>query len=123
MTSNPTVCMLLCMLVLFLFGMILDVNVIQMVIIPVMVPIVNAFGIDPIHFGVLAMLTTMLGLVTPPVGQLIYVSAEIAEVNPMQVVKASVPFIIGLVLLVVVLVFCPVLVTGFPNFVTAMQGV
>lgn len=122
LTSNPTVCMLLCMLVLFLFGMILDVNVIQMVIIPVMVPIVNAFGIDPIHFGVLAMLTTMLGLITPPVGQLIYVSAEIAEVNPMQVVKASIPFIVGLVILVVVLVFCPVLVTGFPNFVTALQG-
>ena len=122
-THDPTVCMLFCMLVLFLFGMILDVNVIQMVIIPVMVPIVKAIGIDPIHFGVVAMLTTMLGLVTPPVGQLIYVSAEIAEVSPLQVVKASVPFIIGLVLLVIALVCFPGLVTAFPNFVTSMQAV
>lgn len=122
-THDPTVCMLFCMLVLFLFGMILDVNVIQMVIIPVMVPIVKAIGIDPIHFGVVAMLTTMLGLVTPPVGQLIYVSAEIAEVSPLQVVKASVPFIIGLVLLVIALVCFPSLVTAFPNFVTSMQAV
>lgn len=122
-THDPTVCMLFCMLVLFLFGMILDVNVIQMVIIPVMVPIVKAIGIDPIHFGVVAMLTTMLGLITPPVGQLIYVSAEIAEVSPLQVVKASVPFIIGLVLLVIALVCFPGLVTAFPNFVTSMQAV
>lgn len=121
-TQDPTVCMLFCMLVLFLFGMILDVNVIQMVIIPVMVPIVKAIGIDPIHFGVVAMLTTMLGLVTPPVGQLIYVSAEIAEVNPLRVVKSSVPFIIGLVLLVIALVCFPGLVTAFPNFVAAMQA-
>lgn len=122
-TDSATVCMLFCMLVLFLFGMILDVNVIQMVIIPVMVPVVKAMGIDPIHFGVVAMLVTMLGLVTPPVGQLIYVSAEIAEVNPLGVVKASVPFIVGLVMLVIALVCFPVLVTGFPNFVTALQAV
>lgn len=122
-TSSATVGMLFCMLVLFLFGMILDVNVIQMVIIPVMVPLVRTLGINPIHFGVVAMLTTMLGLVTPPVGQLIYVSAEIAEVNPLKVVKASIPFIVGLVLLVILLVCFPPLVTAFPDFVTGMQGV
>lgn len=122
-THNSTVCLLFCMLVLFLFGMILDVNVIQMVIIPVMVPIVKAMNINPIQFGVLAILVTMLGLVTPPVGQLIYVSAEIAEVSPIKVVKESIPFVIGLVLLVVALVLCPWLVTAFPEFVTAMQAV
>lgn len=121
-TDSPTIMMLVFMLVLFLFGMILDVNVIQMVIIPVMVPIVRAMSINPILFGVLAILTTMLGLITPPVGQLIYVSAEIAGVSPLKVVKESIPFVTGLVLLVIALILFPSLVTAFPEFITSLQA-
>ena len=90
---------------------------IQMVIIPTMVPIIRAVGIDPIQFGVLAMLVTMMGLITPPVGSLIYITAGIAEESPLKVIKELTPFTLSLVALVTLLIFFPGLVTAFPNWV------
>lgn len=116
-TTNPTVVLIICMLILLFFGCILEVNVIQMVIIPTMVPIIRAVGIDPIQFGVLAMLVTMMGLITPPVGSLIYITAGIAEESPLKVIKELTPFTLALVALVTLLIFFPGLVTAFPNWV------
>ncbi len=120
-SSNPTIVLTVCMLILFMFGMILDVNVIQMVIIPVMIPAVRMAGIDLIQFGVLAMLVTMMGLITPPVGPLIYITGGIAGANPVKVIKELIPFIFALVILVIFLILFPQLTTAFPDFVAAMQ--
>lgn len=120
-TSNPTAALALMMLVLLLFGMILDVNVIQMVIVPAMVPIVKAFGIDPIQFGVVGMLVCQMGLITPPVGTLIYITASIAEVNPLKVARELLPFILALIVLVTLMVLFPGITTWFPNLVYAIE--
>lgn len=116
-TSNPTLVLALMLVVLLLFGMILDVNVIQMVIVPAMVPVVRAFGIDPIQFGVVGMLVCQMGLITPPVGTLIYITASIAESNPLKVAKELFPFIVALVVLVGLMTVFPAITTWFPNFV------
>lgn len=118
-TENPTAALALMMLVLLLFGMILDVNVIQMVIVPAMVPIVKAFGIDPIQFGVVGMLVCQMGLITPPVGTLIYITASIAEVNPLKVARELLPFILALIVLVTLMILFPGITTWFPNLVYA----
>ena len=69
-------------------------------------------------FGcVLAMLVTMMGLITPPVGSLIYITAGIAEESPLKVIKELTPFTLALVALVILLIFFPGLVTAFPNWV------
>lgn len=115
-TSNTAITFF-CVLVLFVCGMILDVNVIQMVIIPMMLPTIFAVGIDTTMFGVVAIVTCMLGLTTPPVGQLIYMTASIAECNSALVVKESLPFIFMTILVIVLLVLFPQLVTFLPNLV------
>ncbi|MDD4295709.1 MAG: TRAP transporter large permease [Ruminiclostridium sp.] len=105
------------MFVIFIFGMILDVNVVQMVIIPMMLPTIFAFGIDKTVFGVLAIVTCMLGLNTPPVGQLIYMTASIADCNSAEVVKESIPFVLMTMVVICLLILFPQLVTFLPNLV------
>ena len=116
-TDSPVVALTLILLVFFLFGMILDVNVIQMVIVPAMVPIVRAFGIDPIQFGVVGMLVCQMGLITPPVGTLIYITASIADANPLKVAKELMPFILALIVLVTLMILFPGITTWFPNLI------
>lgn len=118
-TTNGTAALALMLLVLFLFGMILDVNVIQMVIVPAMVPVVRAFNISPIQFGVVGMLVCQMGLITPPVGTLIYITASIADVNPLKVAKELLPFIVALVVLVGLMVVFPGITTWFPELIYA----
>ena len=119
-TGSPVAALALMMAVLLLFGMILDVNVIQMVIVPAMVPVVKAFGIDPIQFGVVGMLVCQMGLITPPVGTLIYITASIAEVNPLKVAKELMPFILALIVLVGLMIVFPAITTWFPNLIYSM---
>ena len=115
--STSTEVALFCMLVIFIAGMILDVNVIQMAIIPIMLPTVFATGVDTTMFGVVAIITCMLGLNTPPVGQLIYMTASIAECNSALVVKESVPYIVAVILVILLLTVCPQIVSFLPNLV------
>lgn len=116
-TDNPVLILAVMLIILLLFGMILDVNVIQMVIVPAMVPIVKAFGIDPIQFGVVGMLVCQMGLITPPVGTLIYITASIADVNPLKVAKELQPFILALLILVALMTVFPGITTWFPNLI------
>ena len=117
MGSSMTV-MLFSMLMLLVLGMILDVGVIQMVVLPVLAPAVTAAGIDPIHFGVVGMLVCQFGLCTPPVGSLLYMTAGIAECPAVEVIRESVPFYIALVLFILLLVFFPQITTFLPALLT-----
>ena len=63
-----------------------------------------------------------MGLITPPVGTLIYITASIADTNPMKVAKELIPFIIALVILVSLMVLFPAITTWFPNLIYSMQG-
>lgn len=116
-TASPVAILAIMLLVLLAFGCILDVNVIQMVIVPAMVPIVNAYGIDPIQFGVVGMLVCQMGLISPPVGTLIYITASIAETNPLKVAKELLPFILALIVLVALMTLFPEITTWFPNLI------
>ena len=118
-TGSSTVTLILLTLALFFLGMILDTNVIQMVFIPLMVTTINQAGINNVHFGVLAALVCCLGLITPPVGMLIYMDSDIAGCSPMKAVKESLPYLAVLLLLVILIIIFPQIVTGLPNFIFA----
>lgn len=102
---------------LFIIGMVLDVGVIQMVLVPVLCPVILAVNIDPIYFSVVCMLTCQLGLCTPPVGSLLYMSAGIAQCSAWDVVKESIPFIIAIVCVITALILFPELTTFIPTLI------
>ncbi len=106
---------LLAMLIIFILGMILETMVITMIFIPILATPVIAAGIDPYVFAVAAAITCALGLNTPPVGTLLYLTSKIADTSAMKVAKESLPFIAGVLLVVVLLGFFPGIALWYPN--------
>ena len=113
--ASQTVIMAVCMIILFILGMVVDVPVVLMVIFPVMVPVVKAMGIDPVWFSVLGLIVNQLGLCTPPVGTLLYMTAKIGDCPSSEVIKSLIPYIIGIVILVALMIIFPQIVTFLPN--------
>ena len=113
--DNPLEALLLINFIVLFIGMVMDPTAALTILVPVFMPIVNQFGINPIHFGLVIILNLMIGLVTPPVGYLIFLSANIAECEPMKVLKASIPFLISLFGLLFLLILVPEFSTFLPE--------
>lgn len=115
--ASTTVVLTMCVILLLILGCILPVSVILYVIIPVMVPVLETLGIDPLWFGVVSMLVIQMGLNTPPVGTLIYMTAQMAGCNAVEVIREDIPFLAGLAVLVILMILFPPIVTWLPNFI------
>ncbi|WP_439607475.1 TRAP transporter large permease [Hydrogenophaga sp.] len=107
---SPLGFLLLVNLILLLLGCFLEGSTIILVILPVLLPTAVALGVDPVHFGVVAVLNIMIGLVTPPYGLLLFMMTRIAEISLMELVREMVPFL-------VVMVGALALVTLWPDMV------
>ena len=101
--------------VLLVAGTVLEPVTMLLVLIPLMVPVAVASGLDLTHFGVVVVLGTLIGLVTPPVGFLIYLCAAQAEAPVASVVRELLPFVGALVLLLAALIVFPGLVLWLPE--------
>ncbi|MFV0334909.1 MAG: TRAP transporter large permease [Tropicimonas sp.] len=102
-------------LLIFLLGMILDGGAILLIFIPILMPSVNAIGIDPIHFGVIAVVNTMLGLITPPYGLLLFIVANISGARIGRIILEVIPFIAVLIVALAVLIAFPGLTLLLPR--------
>ena len=85
--------------------------------IPIFLPIIAKLGIDPVHFGVMMTLSLMLGLLTPPVGMVLYAVSSIAKVPMMALARELVPFLLGLFAVLVLIMLVPETVTWLPRLV------
>ncbi|WP_439259017.1 TRAP transporter large permease [Lonepinella sp. BR2930] len=113
--DSPLQALILINLIVLFIGMVMDSTAALTILVPVFMPIVVQFGIDPIHFGLVVILNLMIGLITPPVGYLIFLSANIAECEPVDVLKRSVPFLLALLGLLVLFILIPEFSTFLPN--------
>jgi len=116
-SSDPAIVLAVIMLILLLLGTVLEPVTLLVVIVPILVPTAHAVGIDPIQLGTVAVLATLVGLITPPVGFLIYLTAAQAQVRAGPVIRELSPFVLVLVLLLVALVFVPGLSLWLPRLV------
>jgi tripartite ATP-independent transporter DctM subunit len=117
LTGDPTVVLAIFAVVLLAAGLILEPVIILVVLVPLMIPTAKAVGIDLIQLGVVSVLATLIGLITPPVGFLIFLSAAQAEAPAHRVVRELLPFVAALVLLLVLLVAFPELSLFLPRMV------
>lgn len=107
---------IVCITVLFLIlGCLSDPNVNIMVFVPMLVPLMNAVGLDPIHAGVCIIIIAMIGNITPPVGVVLMTTCSLQHLSMERISKALIPWIILLVVYVIVLWAVPPLVTWLPN--------
>lgn len=114
-SSDKGVVTLMLLGVVLVLGMFMDAVPIILMAAPVMLPLVQAVGIDPIHFGVLFCIVCVIGLITPPVGVALYGVASVSKLPMEQVFWATMPFFLALLMGVVVLVFLPQIVVGLPG--------
>ena len=101
--------------VFLILGMFLDVSTIQVVFLPIVIPVVNALGIDLVHFGVVICLNMMIGLCTPPFGGLLFVVSSLTQTPLRGVIREVMPMVYVMIGLLVVLTLVPSLVMFIPN--------
>ena len=102
----------------FLFlGCIMDAIPAMLIFFPVLLPVAKGLGVDPIHFGVVVVLNLMIGLLTPPVGALLFLEAKIADVSFEDLVGAVFPYLVALLCVLALITYIPPLVTFVPNWV------
>lgn len=115
LTSNSTLLLLLILLFLVLAGMFIESTVLVLLLTPIFLPIVKQIGVDPVHFGILMMTIVTMGGMTPPVGVTMYTVCSLTGVPIEDYVKESIPFLIGVIVLLILLVFVPSITLFLPN--------
>ena len=113
--DNPILVLLVCGAILLIAGMFLDTSAALIILIPVMMPLVMLSGIDPVHFGVAAVVALAIGLATPPVGLNLFVAAGIARIDMARAVRMLLPFVSALIAVLALLLFFPQLVLWLPS--------
>jgi TRAP-type transport system large permease protein len=115
-SREPWMVLLMLTIFLFIVGLFLDPTPSLIILVPILLPITTQLGIDPVHFGVLMVINLLIGLCTPPVGFLIYLTASIADCSAESVVKESIPFIVILLVVLALCTYVPSLVMALPNY-------
>ena len=102
-------------ILLFVLGMLLDSAVLQLVLLPILCPIAQSFGIDMVHFGVVFTLNTMIGLCTPPFGMLLFIVTGISGEKMNTIIKEVMPMVFVMVLVLILITFVPDVIMWLPR--------
>ncbi|MDI3547823.1 MAG: TRAP-type transport system large permease protein [Halanaerobiales bacterium] len=116
-TKNPLIFLFVLNLLLFVVGMIIDLTPALFLLVPILLPVIKAYGIDPIHFGVIMVANLCIGLITPPVGTVLYVTNSISKVKLDRLVKELVPMYVVLFIVLMIITYVPKLILWLPSLI------
>ena len=116
-SSNPNVLMLLMILAMTIIGMFMDTTSAAIIMVPIFFPIAEAAGINGIHFGMVMVLTFVLGGITPPVGVTLYIAVAVAKLKLGQLLKEMWPFILLFVAVMMLVAYVPMVCLFLPNLI------
>lgn len=108
--DNPKLLLVVCMILIMLVGTAMDMTPTILILTPVLMPVIKAAGIDPVYFGVLFMINTAIGLITPPVGTVLNTVAGVARISMDEVVRGVWPFMLAQFVVMFLFVLFPDLV-------------
>jgi TRAP-type C4-dicarboxylate transport system permease large subunit len=117
MTQNPFLILLMLNLVLFIVGCFMETVAAITILVPVLLPIAEGVGVDPVHFGVIMVLNLMIGLLTPPVGMVLYVLSRVAGISFERCSAATLPFLFPLVVVLALITFIPSFSMWLPTLI------
>ena len=112
---SPIIFLLLINLLILLVGCILDATVIILVIVPLFIPTCEALGIDLVHFGVLVVVNSMIGLITPPYGMLLFVINAVTGIHLREIIGEIWAFLAVLIFALLIMIFSPNMVLWLPR--------
>lgn len=117
LTRNPILIALLINLILLVLGCIMDMAPIILIATPILLPIAKSIGIDPVQFGIMMILNCGIGLLTPPVGAVLFIGSAVGKVKMEKVVKATLPFYLCMIAVLILLTFIPEISMFLPNLI------
>lgn len=114
-SDNPIVLLLMINLILLVIGCFLDSIAAITILTPILMPIAISIGIDPVQFGIIVVLNLMIGLLTPPMGMVLFVISTAGKVPIQETIRGTIPFLIPLILSLMAVTFIPALSMWLPS--------
>lgn len=115
LSTNPYVMIALVSAVLLIVGVVMDLTPAMIILAPILTPVVAAVGVPPLYFGVLMSLVLGIGLVTPPVGTVLYVGCAVGKVRMEELLRAMWPFYLALAAVIAIVIAFPQVVLWLPQ--------
>lgn len=115
-SQNPLIFLLIINIFFLIVGCFMSTVVSITILTPIMIPIVKAFGVDPLHFGIIMVLNLTLGNLTPPFGMVLYTLSSVAKMSVNEVIESVTPFLIPLLVVLLLIIFFPKIVTFIPLY-------
>jgi tripartite ATP-independent transporter DctM subunit len=119
LSNNPYVILFFINIMLLVLGTLMDMAPLILILTPILLPVVKTLGVDPVHFGIIIMVNLGIGLLTPPVGSVLFVGSAVGKLKIEALVKAMYPFFGVLLLLLALVTYVPALTLWLPR----MMGV
>jgi tripartite ATP-independent transporter DctM subunit len=114
-TRNPLLILFLVNVFLLIIGCFMETIASITILVPVLLPLMEKIGVDPVHFGVVMVLNLMIGLLTPPVGMVLYILARVANISFERTTRACAPFLVPLLITLAICTYWPQMVLFLPN--------
>jgi len=115
-TATPAAVLFLINVLVLIMGCFFDGISILVIVVPIFLPILDQMGIDRVHFGVMVVLNTVIGLITPPVGVVLYATTEVAKISFERVCRATLPFLWPMIAALILVTYVPWTVLAVPRF-------
>lgn len=113
--SNKYVALFMINIFLLIVGFFMEPTAAIMILVPILMPVITILQIDPVHFGIVMIVNLMIGLLTPPVGMVLYVLSSVSKVPFERIAKVSLPFVIALGAALLLFTYVPEIVLFVPN--------
>ena len=115
LTNQPIVFLILVNVLLLIVGCVLEPTAAILILVPVLAPVAETFGIDPVHLGIMVIFNLLIGLITPPVGLVLFVLSSVTKASVPTVIKGILPFFAPMVVTLLIITFLPVMTLGLPT--------
>lgn len=115
--KSPLMVLVMINLLLIFLGTFIEALALQVLVLPMLIPVIVQFGIDPVFFGVLSTLNLMIGILTPPMGMALFVVSRVGKIPVSTITRGVIPLLIPIILTLVLLTIFPQIVLFVPNLI------
>lgn len=115
--KSPLTVLIMINLLLIFLGTFIEALALQVLVLPMLIPVIIHFGIDPVFFGVMSTLNLMIGILTPPMGMALFVVSRVGNIPVSTITKGVIPFLIPILITLILLTIFPNIVLFLPNLI------
>ncbi|MCJ8343469.1 MAG: TRAP transporter large permease subunit, partial [Cetobacterium sp.] len=115
--KSPLMVLIMINILLIFLGTFIEALALQVLVLPMLIPVVVQFGMDPVFFGVISTLNLMIGILTPPMGMALFVVSRVGGMSVSTITKGVIPFLIPILVTLIILILFPSLTLFVPNLI------